>query len=61
METWETFTMSRRGVLRGLLKAALERRISSAQGAVALQVSVSQRSRSPRWPSPWKGVVASTR
>jgi hypothetical protein len=53
--------MRRREVLRGLLKAALKGRISSAQGAVTLQLRVSQRSRNPRQPSPWTGVVASTR
>ncbi|HWW87332.1 MAG TPA: hypothetical protein VNZ26_27230 [Vicinamibacterales bacterium] len=60
METWETFTMRRKEVPRaGLLKVAVEGRISSAQGAVALQLSVSERSRTLRWPSPWKRVVAS--
>jgi hypothetical protein len=34
METWETFTMSRKEVPRaGLLKAAVAGRISNAQGA----------------------------
>jgi hypothetical protein len=49
METWESFTMSRNELPRaGRLKAALEGRISSAQGAVTLLLSVSERSRSPR-------------
>lgn len=61
METWETFTMRRREVLGGLLKAALNGRISSAQGAVTLQLRVSQRSRNPRQLSPWTDVVGSTR
>jgi hypothetical protein len=47
--------MRRREVLRGLLKAALKGRISSAQGAVTLQLRASQRSRNPRQPSPWTG------
>src|SRR6266852_3081346 len=43
METWETFTMSRKEVPRaGLLKAALAGRITNAQGALAMQLSVRQ-------------------
>jgi transposase len=43
METWETLTMSRKEVPRaGLLKAALAGKISNAQGALAMQVSVRQ-------------------
>ena len=43
METWETFTMSRKEVPRaGLLKAALAGKISNAQGAHALHLSVRQ-------------------
>src|SRR5260370_41680394 len=43
METWETLTMSRKEVPRaGLLKAALARKISNAQGALALHLSVRQ-------------------
>ena len=43
METWETFTMSRKEVPRaGLLKAALVGKISNAQGALALHLSVRQ-------------------
>ena len=43
METWETLTMSRKEVPRaGLLKAALAGRISNAEGARALQLSVRQ-------------------
>jgi transposase len=43
MTTWETFTMSRKEVPRaGLLKAALARKITSAQGALALHLSVRQ-------------------
>jgi transposase len=43
METWETLTMSRKEVPRaGLLKAALAGRISNAQGARALELSVRQ-------------------
>jgi hypothetical protein len=43
METWETLTMSRKEVPRvGLLKAALARRITTAQGALALDLSVRQ-------------------
>jgi transposase len=43
METWETFTMSRKEVPRaGLLKAALAGKISNAQGAQALHMSVRQ-------------------
>jgi transposase len=43
METWETFTMSRKEVPRaGLLKAALAGKISNAQGAQALHLSVRQ-------------------
>lgn len=43
METWETFTMSRKEVPRpGLLTAALAGRISNAQGAVAMHLSVRQ-------------------
>jgi transposase len=43
METWETLTMSRKEVPRaGLIKAALAGRISTAQGATGLRVSVRQ-------------------
>src|SRR6266481_5417223 len=43
METWETLTMSRKEVPRaGLLKAALARKISNAQDALALHLSVRQ-------------------
>jgi hypothetical protein len=43
METWETFTMSRKEVPRaGLLKAALAGKITNVQGAQALHVSVRQ-------------------
>src|SRR6266704_3432853 len=43
METWETFTMSRKEVPRaGLLKAALAGKISNTQGAQALHLSVRQ-------------------
>jgi transposase len=43
METWETLTMSRKEVPRaGLLKAALAGKISNAQGAQAVHVSVRQ-------------------
>ena len=43
METWETLTMSRKEVPRaGLLKAALVGKISNAQGALALHLSVRQ-------------------
>jgi hypothetical protein len=43
MEAWETLTMSRKEVPRaGLLKAALARKISNAQGALALHLSVRQ-------------------
>jgi transposase len=43
METWETLTMSRKEVPRaGLLKAALAGKISNAQGAQALHMSVRQ-------------------
>ena len=43
METWETLTMSRKEVPRaGLLTAALASRISNAQGALALHLSVWQ-------------------
>jgi transposase len=43
METWETLTMSRKEVPRaGLLKAVLARKISNAQGALALHLSVRQ-------------------
>jgi len=43
METWETFTMSGKEVPRaGLLKSALAGRISNAQGAGALHLSVRQ-------------------
>src|SRR6266850_298822 len=43
METWETLTMSRKEVPRaGLVKAALAGRISNAQGARALELSVRQ-------------------
>ena len=43
METWETLTMSRKEVRRaGLLKAALAGKISNAQGAVAMRVSLRQ-------------------
>jgi transposase len=43
METWETFTMSRKEVPRaGLLKAALAGKITNAQGALALHLTVRQ-------------------
>jgi transposase len=43
METWETLTMSRKEVPRaGLLKAALAGKISNAQGALAMHVSLRQ-------------------
>jgi helix-turn-helix protein len=43
METWETLTMSRKEVPRaGVLKAALAGRISTTQGARALELSVRQ-------------------
>jgi hypothetical protein len=43
MTTWETFTMSRKEVPRaGLLKAALAGKITNAQGALAMHVSVRQ-------------------
>src|SRR6266705_1996961 len=43
MKTWETFTMSRKEVLRaGLLKAALAGKISNTQGAGALHLGVRQ-------------------
>src|SRR6266481_3277700 len=43
MKTWETFTMSRKEVPRaGLLKAARSGKISNAQGAGALHLSVRQ-------------------
>jgi len=43
METWETLTMSRKEVPRaGLLKAALAGKISNADGARALQLSIRQ-------------------
>jgi transposase len=43
METWETFTMSRKEVPRaGLLKAARAGKITNAQGALAMQLSVRQ-------------------
>jgi transposase len=43
METWETLTMSRKEVPRaGLLKAALAGKISNAQGAQALHMSIRQ-------------------
>jgi len=43
METGKTFTMSRKEVPRaGLLKAALAGKISNAQGALALHLSVRQ-------------------
>jgi transposase len=43
MTTWETFTMSRKEVPRaGLLKAALAGKISNAQGALAMHLSVRQ-------------------
>ncbi|MEK7838258.1 MAG: leucine zipper domain-containing protein, partial [candidate division NC10 bacterium] len=43
MKTWETLTMSRKEVPRaGLLKAALAGRISNAQGALALHLSLRQ-------------------
>jgi len=43
METWETFAMSRKDVPRaGLLKAALAGKITNAQGALAMHVSVRQ-------------------
>jgi hypothetical protein len=43
METWETFTMSRKEVPRaGLLKAALAGKITNAQGALAAHMSIRQ-------------------
>src|SRR3989304_4718995 len=43
MTTWETLTMSRKEVPRaGLLKAALAGKISNAQGALAMHLSVRQ-------------------
>jgi winged helix-turn helix protein len=43
METWETLTMSRKEVPRaGLLKAALAGKITNAEGAVAMHVSLRQ-------------------
>jgi transposase len=43
MTTWETFTMRRKEVPRaGLLKAALEGRISNVQGARSMRLSVRQ-------------------
>jgi hypothetical protein len=43
MEIWETLTMSRKEVPRaGLLEAALAGRITNAEGARALQLSVRQ-------------------
>jgi transposase len=43
METWETFTMSRKEVRRpGLLKAALAGHVTNAQGAAALHLSIRQ-------------------
>ena len=43
METWETLTMSRKEVPRaGLLKAAVAGKISNAQGAEALDLSIRQ-------------------
>ena len=43
MKTWETLTMSRKEVPRaGLLKAALAGKISNAQGALAMHLSVRQ-------------------
>src|SRR5713226_10739442 len=43
METWETFTMSRKEVSRaGLVKAARAGKITNAQGALALHLSVRQ-------------------
>ncbi|MGH9671347.1 MAG: ISNCY family transposase [Terriglobales bacterium] len=43
MKTWETFTMSRKEVPRaGLLKAARAGKITNAQGALAMQLSVRQ-------------------
>jgi hypothetical protein len=43
METWETLTMSRKEVPRaGLLTAAFAGRISNAQGALTLHLSVWQ-------------------
>jgi winged helix-turn helix protein len=43
METWETLTMSRKEVPRaGLLKAARAGKISNAQGALAMHLSVRQ-------------------
>jgi hypothetical protein len=43
MTTWETFTMSRKEVPRaGLLKAALAGKITNAQGALAMRLSVRQ-------------------
>jgi hypothetical protein len=43
MTTWETVTMSRKEVPRaGLLQAALAGKISNAEGAVAMHVSLRQ-------------------
>src|SRR5260370_1243551 len=43
METWETFTMSRKEVPRaGLLKAARAGKITNAQGALALHLTIRQ-------------------
>src|SRR5262249_1445788 len=43
METWETFTMSRKEVPRaGLIKAALAGRITNVQGALGVGLSVRQ-------------------
>jgi hypothetical protein len=43
METWETLTMSRKEVPRaGLLKAALAGKITNAEGALAMHLSVRQ-------------------
>jgi hypothetical protein len=43
METWETFTMSRKEVPRaGLLKAARSGKITNAQGALALHLTIRQ-------------------
>ena len=41
MDTWETLTMSRKEVRRaGLVKAALAGKITNAQGALVLRLSV---------------------
>src|SRR3970282_794082 len=49
MTTWETLTMSRKGVTReGLLKAALAGTITNAQGALALHLSMRQFQRTKR-------------